>query len=55
MATYGNQGAHLDRLNAVAALLRGAGVQARHLGLTKGGQPKHPLYIGYKMQSVGWG
>jgi hypothetical protein len=25
-----------------------------HLGLTKAGAPKHPLYIGYDVQPVLW-
>ena len=54
IAAWGSHGEHLGRGNAVAALLRRAGVQARHLGLTKDGQPKHPLYIGYKVQPVDW-
>ena len=54
IAAWGSHGEHMGRGNAMAALLREAGVQAQHLGLTKGGQPKHPLYIGYKVQPVGW-
>jgi len=54
IAAWGSHGEHMCRGDAVAALLREAKVQTLHLGLTKGGQPKHPLYIGYKVQPVGW-
>ena len=54
IAAWGSHGEHLGRGNAVAALLRQAGAAPLHLGLTKGGQPKHPLYIGYKVQPVVW-
>jgi len=54
IAAWGSHGEHMGRGDAMATLLRGAGVQARHLGLTKGGQPKHPLYIGYNVQPVEW-
>ncbi|MEX0968852.1 MAG: DUF1643 domain-containing protein [Paracoccaceae bacterium] len=55
IAAWGSHGAHMGRGEAVADLLRKAGVQVQHLGLTKGGQPKHPLYIGYDVQPVVWG
>lgn len=55
VAAWGGHGDHMGRGDAVAALLRAAQVQPLHLGLTKGGQPKHPLYIGYKVQPMGWG
>ena len=44
----------LARGAAVEALLRGAGRPLWHLGLTQGGQPKHPLYIGYDRQPEPW-
>ena len=38
----------------VEALLRQRGLDLYHLGLSKGGLPKHPLYIGYETQPVLW-
>jgi len=38
----------------VEALLRGTGQPLFHLGLTKAGHPKHPLYIGYNEQPKLW-
>jgi hypothetical protein len=51
---WGGHGAHLGRGAAVEALLRQAARPLFHLGLTKGGQPKHPLYIGYAVQPQLW-
>lgn len=55
ICAWGGHGAHLERGRAVEALLRATGVPLFHLGLTKDGQPKHPLYIGYEVQPVAWG
>lgn len=55
VCAWGSHGAHLDRGAAVERLLRGAGHRLHHLGLTKGGQPRHPLYIGYARQPEPWG
>jgi hypothetical protein len=54
VCAWGSHGVHLGRCAAVAAMLRGAGHRLRHLGLTQGGQPKHPLYIGYQQQPALW-
>ena len=54
ICAWGTHGAHLGRGPAVAALLRGAGVPLFHLGLSKHGHPKHPLYIGYTVQPLPW-
>ncbi|MEJ1991011.1 MAG: DUF1643 domain-containing protein [Maritimibacter sp.] len=37
------------------SLLRGTGLPLYHLGLTKAGHPKHPLYISYQKQPELWG
>jgi hypothetical protein len=42
---WGVHGAFLGRGAAVAARLRGMGIALHHLGLTKGGAPRHPLYV----------
>ncbi|MBN2760533.1 MAG: DUF1643 domain-containing protein [Rhodobacteraceae bacterium] len=54
ICAWGNHGAHLGRGAQVETLLRGAGVPLFHLGLSKDGHPKHPLYIGYKVQPKPW-
>lgn len=54
VCAWGQHGAHLDRGSAVELLLRGTGRPLFHLGLTKAGHPKHPLYIGYDSQPVRW-
>ncbi|WP_072247701.1 DUF1643 domain-containing protein [Roseibaca calidilacus] len=55
ICAWGTHGAHLNRGAQVEALLRGANTPLFHLGLSKGGHPKHPLYIGYAVQPVPWG
>lgn len=55
VCAWGSHGAHLGRGAAVASLLRSTGRPLMQLGLTKGGQPKHPLYIGYDRQPEVWG
>ncbi|MCE8523435.1 DUF1643 domain-containing protein [Ruegeria pomeroyi] len=54
VAAWGTHGTHLDRGPAVERLLRGTGLPLFHLGLTKDGHPKHPLYIGYAQQPALW-
>lgn len=54
ICAWGTHGAHLDRGAQVAAMLRGAGAGLWHLGLSKAGHPKHPLYIGYEVQPQPW-
>lgn len=54
VCAWGTHGAHLDRGPQVAAMLRGAGARLWHLGLSKAGHPKHPLYIGYDVQPQLW-
>jgi hypothetical protein len=51
---WGGHGGLLGRDARVAALLRATGRPLWHLGLTLGGQPKHPLYIGYAQAPVLW-
>ncbi len=54
VCAWGAHGAHLDRGAAVERLLRATGRELWHLGLTKAGAPKHPLYIGYDRQPERW-
>lgn len=54
ICAWGTHGDHLDRGRMVEALLRATGRPLWHLGLTQGGAPKHPLYIGYDRQPEPW-
>jgi hypothetical protein len=54
ICAWGTHGAHLGRGPEVEALLRSAGAELLHLGLSKDGHPKHPLYIGYGVQPDVW-
>jgi hypothetical protein len=54
IAAWGTHGEHLGRGATVAALLRGSGGPVYHLGLSKAGHPKHPLYIAYSQQPAPW-
>lgn len=54
VCAWGTHGAHLDRGPMVEALLRATDVPLTHLGLSKAGHPKHPLYISYSVQPLPW-
>ncbi|MEM9437704.1 MAG: DUF1643 domain-containing protein [Pseudomonadota bacterium] len=54
IAAWGTHGAHLERGSAVAGMLRASGRPIYHLGLSKAGHPKHPLYIPYDQQPILW-
>ncbi|MCV2893577.1 DUF1643 domain-containing protein [Lentibacter sp. XHP0401] len=54
IAGWGAHGEHLQRGQAVEALLRATRLPVFHLGLTKAGHPKHPLYIAYTQQPERW-
>ena len=54
ICAWGSHGAHLGRGALVESQLRADGFALHHLGLTKGGAPKHPLYISYNVQPIGW-
>lgn len=43
-----------SELDDLLALLRGTGKPVMHFGLTKGGDPKHPLMLGYKTPLLPW-
>jgi len=51
LAAWGVHGAHLGRAGVVAPRLRG---DVRHLGLTKAGHPRHPLYVSYEQNPQPW-
>ena len=54
ICAWGTHGAHMNRGADVHQMLNGTGAQLYHLGLSKDGHPKHPLYITYKQQPVVW-
>ena len=54
IAAWGAHGAHLGRGMQVESLLRRTGQPLLHLGLTRDGHPKHPLYIAYAQQPAPW-
>ena len=54
IAAWGAHGAHLGRGAAVAALLQGDAGRVFHLGLSKAGHPRHPLYIAYTRRPEPW-
>jgi len=54
ICAWGAHGEHKDRGHQVTRLLKSTGRDLHHLGLTKAGHPKHPLYIAYAQQPVLW-
>ncbi|MEM9717561.1 MAG: DUF1643 domain-containing protein, partial [Pseudomonadota bacterium] len=54
ICAWGTHGAHLNRGPEVEDLLRRTGQPLHHLGLSKAGHPKHPLYISYETQPQLW-
>lgn len=54
VAAWGAHGEHQNRGAEVEALLRRQAKTPKHLGLTKAGHPKHPLYIAYQTQPTDW-
>lgn len=54
VCAWGTHGAYLGRGPAVEELMRATGRELMHLGLTKEGHPKHPLYIAYSAQPQSW-
>lgn len=51
---WGTHGALRDRGGQVAALLAATGRPLWHLGRTKAGAPRHPLYVAYSQQPLPW-
>lgn len=54
VAAWGTHGAHLGRGLIVTELLRSQSKPLFHLGLSKQGHPKHPLYIAYSQHPIPW-
>lgn len=55
IVAWGTHGAHRARGPEVAALLRARGISLFHLGLSKAGHPRHPLYVPYARLPEIWG
>tara|TARA_R110002094_G_scaffold53486_8_gene64809 strand:+ start:1346 stop:1852 length:507 start_codon:yes stop_codon:yes gene_type:complete len=54
IAAWGVHGEHHMRGPAVGEMLRQEPTPLFHLGLSKAGHPKHPLYLPYAQAPVGW-
>lgn len=54
IAAWGTHGSHRDQGLAVARILADTNTPLFHLGLTKAGHPRHPLYISYTQQPRPW-
>ncbi len=54
IAAWGVHGAHRGAGPATAAQLRVEGRTLHHLGLTKAGHPRHPLYLPYSAEPQIW-
>ncbi|MEP1585662.1 MAG: DUF1643 domain-containing protein [Tateyamaria sp.] len=54
IAAWGTHGAHLNRGPEVAILLGMLDRPLFHLGLSKAGHPKHPLYLPYSQSPERW-
>jgi hypothetical protein len=54
ICAWGTNGSHLNRGKKIEALLRVKNFTLTHLGLSKDGHPKHPLYISYKVSPENW-
>ena len=54
IAAWGTHGAHLGRGVQVKQILRSSDKPVFHLGISKGGHPKHPLYIAYSQKPEIW-
>lgn len=52
VCAWGTHGEHLNRGSQVAEMLQNKTLF--HLGLSKHGHPKHPLYIAYSVQPIPW-
>ena len=54
VCAWGTHGAFMQRGAFVKGLLDQTGKPLSHLGLSKDGHPKHPLYIAYSQKPVLW-
>jgi hypothetical protein len=54
VCAWGTHGEHLNRGPLVESLMRRTNRDLNHLGLSKAGHPKHPLYIAYSQKPEPW-
>ena len=54
LCAWGVHGVHLDRGANVTGMLSESDARLYHLGLTKDGLPRHPLYVAYKAKPTRW-
>lgn len=54
VCAWGTNGTHLNRGAVTLDLVKAANVPLYHLGLSKHGHPKHPLYIAYAQVPQAW-
>ncbi|NRB21016.1 MAG: DUF1643 domain-containing protein [Rhodobacteraceae bacterium] len=54
ICAWGTNGTHLNQGPRIETLLRAQGQALHHLGLSKAGHPKHPLYIAYSQAPQLW-
>lgn len=54
ICAWGTHGTHREQGPRIEAALRATGRPLFHLGLSKHGHPKHPLYISYTQQPLTW-
>jgi len=54
VCAWGHHGAHMNRGPIVEEMLRATQTPLFHLGLSKTGHPKHPLYIAYAEYPRPW-
>ncbi|MBT7447467.1 MAG: DUF1643 domain-containing protein [Tateyamaria sp.] len=54
IAAWGTHGAHLERGSSVKSMLQFTNQPLFHLGLSKAGHPRHPLYLPYVQPPERW-
>ncbi len=54
VCAWGNHGAYKNRGPEVEALMRSARIALFHLGMTRTGHPRHPLYVAYSRGLEAW-
>lgn len=54
IAAWGTHGAHRDQGPRIAQMLAATGAPLFHLGLSKHGHPRHPLYLPYRQKPEAW-
>lgn len=54
IAGWGAHGGHLNRSTEMRTALAKAGHMLHHLGQTKAGEPRHPLYVAYRQLPESW-